>query len=232
MAAKLKLISARIPWYSFLRSVVFGASWFFLPWWAFLLVALALYAVPFFAMRRMAGTFSLFLFLSFFITPGFVAAAGFVVAFFLIEGIKDLFFINRAGAYELLAALFLALGSMELYARFGAGDTGLFAAIVLFACVAALFKGFIGELGGSGRAIPLTIAPLAAFLLLQLSWVLFFLPLAPLAAAFVLVACGVIGMELLGRFVRGHLDRRAILISLFYMLAISAFALASAPWTL
>lgn len=102
MAAKLKSISKQIHWSLLLRTAVFALSWFLLPFWLFLLVALYLYFVPFFNARKLFWPFFALMTLAYIEPVGVVFLVIFAAIFYYLLLIKDLLLIDRKSAYELL----------------------------------------------------------------------------------------------------------------------------------
>ncbi len=161
MAEKLKSISRQIHWSSLLRAAVFSAAWLFLPFWAFVIVALYLYFVPWFGPGRLFVPFAALLILAY-IEPAAPDAAGFWSAivfgavFYCILLVKDLLVLDRRAFYEAIIfalALFLL---RDFYRGFDTGvggpdgGWGLFMAFFAAGAIALLIKSFFASLGEEG----------------------------------------------------------------------------------
>lgn len=164
MAARLKSISATIPWSLLLRPVFLGAMWLLAPWYLTLMAAL------FFFWR--SGSKPGKLFLSFAVLtalsllPAWVEFRSpyqlqflllflvcFMASWFLILAIKELFFVERARYYLLLQAILFFLVTLYFYLQFDIqlisvpGGLFLLALFLLF----YEFFSFVGECIGQER---------------------------------------------------------------------------------
>lgn len=88
-----------------LRAVIFGLGWFLLPFWLFVLLALCLYLVPFFGVKRFFLPFLAIIFFAAIEPRNFLFAIVFAGVFYMILGVKELVFIERKSAYEALTLL-------------------------------------------------------------------------------------------------------------------------------
>lgn len=123
MVEKLKSIIGPIPWSLILRAVLFGAAWLVLPFWVFLAVSILIYFIPFFRPALLLIPLSLTLILAALVPPSFWAAAFLSVLFFFILGIKDLIFVDRATAFNLLVLVLFFLMWLYSFSWFDAGIT-------------------------------------------------------------------------------------------------------------
>lgn len=240
MAAKLKSILERIPSSLLLRAIVFGAAWFWLPFWLFLIVALYLYLVPLFRPAKLALPFLILLVFAAVEPPNVWLAVLFSVLFYLILGIKDLILIERRSAYEVLVLLTLFLMTMKFFFRFDSwGSNAAFFYAILFGAVSFfLVRGFLDycELpapaeadAGKRRNIFVGFLTLTVW---QFSLASLFLPLNFwYQSAIVFLAAAVfleLGIDYLGK----KLGRRASLLSFSVFFAALVIILGSASWGL
>jgi hypothetical protein len=88
--------------YVVLKALIFGAAWYLLPAWLFVFVALYFYFVPFFRTGKFLPSFIAVLAI-YFLAPATLAYAlvG-AILFGWLLGIRDLLFIDRRLAYEVL----------------------------------------------------------------------------------------------------------------------------------
>jgi hypothetical protein len=175
MAAKSKSITNPIPWSSLLKPFAVAAAWLLLPWWAFLLVALYCYLVPFFRLLSLAPAFLAFLVLTLTATTGFFQAVYAGVAFALILGIKDFVIVNRRAAYQLLVFLLSFAGSLLLFDNFAA-----WAAPTPFLALGSFSLFWLWLVASDPeRQDPAALpAGIAALLLFEIGAIIFFLPIS------------------------------------------------------
>src|SRR5882724_5769539 len=116
MAAKLKSITGRIHWFLLAKAAIFGFGWLVLPAWLFFALAAGLYFIPFFRPQKLLIPFLLVLGFALKAPVNFWAAIFLGCVFYCLLGIKDLVFIDRAAAYEVLVFL---LAFLYIFAFFG-----------------------------------------------------------------------------------------------------------------
>lgn len=110
MADTLKSITNRIHWSLLLKPLALIAAWYWLPFWVFCIVAFVLYFFP--ALPR-SGTFPAFLITlvaADLLSLGWLHALWLYILFFLIVGIRELMFVDRRRAYQILTLCLVALG--------------------------------------------------------------------------------------------------------------------------
>ncbi len=235
MVARLKLTSKLIPWYLLLKAIALGAAWVFLPFWVFLLFAIYFYFSSFFQSAKLFWPFLLTLAFAYVFEPTFPHAVFFGAAFFLIFGIKDLAFINRLAAYEILAFLLLFLLSLNFFLTFGSwGNSWIFlaslAASVIFFILA---KGLVdyGEFSVD-RAKKIAGIGVAAFLLWQLSWAAIFLPINPFYQAALVFLLAAIFLDLLLDYFAGRLTRERIFAEFILFIVFGGLIFFGTQWSL
>ncbi len=223
-----------------IKALVFGAAWLILPFWVFLLVALYLYFFPFFRPFDLFLPFAILIFFAAIEPTGTLFALLLGVIFYLILGIKDLIFIGRKSAYEVLSLILMFLALMKFFSKFDSwGDPGAFFWIFLLAAIFFfLAKDFLrnsGKAGAETRSAaisPSLAAGISAMVFLQISIATLFLPLNLLyqsALVFLMVA---ITLELAFDYSAEALSRRKILISFSIFFSFLVVILGAAQWGL
>lgn len=219
-----------------LRAAIFGAVWFFLPKWVFLLVGIYFYFFPFFRPLKLAIPFLLTIFFAVIEPQSIWQAAFFSVLFYLILGIKDLIFINRRSAYEVLVLLLLFLVFVSFFSHIDNWNRSpvFFYAFALGAAFFFLIRGFITysettELK-EGPAIwrrELALG-IAALLVWQISLALLFLPLNFLYQSALSFLVATIFVEVISDYLSGSLSRKKLLanFSVFFILVVVILGLA------
>ncbi len=241
MGSKLRSVLRQIHWSLALRAAIFAASWFFLPFWAFLLVAFYLYFVPFFQPRRLALPSLLVIFFTAVLTPTPWFAIFLGVAWYLILGIKDLIFINRKQAYEILVLFLVFLVTVRFFAHFDswAGAFSVLYSLATSVVVFLLCKGFLkyGDLpehaGYREKAARSTAAAaVVALILFELSLLFLVLPIHFLFQASLFFVVAAIILESVFEYVNGALTRRIILVNFSIFFIFLVIILGSAQWSL
>lgn len=240
MAARLKSILGRIHWSLPLRVIIFGLGWLVLPFWIFVILALYLYFVPFFDVRRFFLPFLTVIFFAAIEPKTFLFAVVFSCAFYLILGTKDLVFIDRRSAYEILTLLlsfFVFIGFFSFFDSW-AGTAPFLCAFISGVLIFFLVRGFLNY-GGEGDLFAVerlrtgnVAAAIVGLVVLQTMIAALFLPanyLYQSALAFLAMALAV---ELSLDYLRGRLTRRAILASLSIFLTFMVIILGSAQFGL
>lgn len=239
MAARLKSILDRIHWSLLLKAVVFGAAWYFLPWWAFFLLALYFYLVPLFQPFKLALPFTLILFFAYFGPPSLGLAFVLGILFYLVLGIKDLIFIDRRGAYEFLLLLLVFLSALRFFAYFSAGysNSAFFAALALAFVYFLLMRALVSYEPSDrlNRAVlrrNRIFAATSAFLVFDFALVLLALPLNFFYQAALFFAAAAVFTELASDHALGELRRLKLLWSFSVFFIILIIVLGAADWGL
>lgn len=204
-----------------------------------MLVAFYLYLVPFFSIKRFALPFLAIIFFAAIEPKGVFFALVFAATFYLILGIKDLIFVERKPAYEVLVLLLVFFSFINFFSNFGSWN-GLRPFLCVFIVGVFVFLLLAGFLNYGGKEDGLLSeerlrrgkisAAIAGLVVSQITIALLFLPLNYLyqsALAF-LVALSVV--ELLSDYLAGGPTRRAVLINLSVFLAFAVIILGSANW--
>jgi hypothetical protein len=240
MAARLKSILGRIHWSLLLRAAIFGFAWLVLPFWLFLILALYLYFVPFFEIKKLAVPFLAVIFFAAIEPKGTLLAVIFAAIFYLTLGIKDLIFIERKPAYETLVLLLAFFAIINFFSHFDSWDGGwpflcvLAAGVLIF----LLTRGFLnygtenGPIDAERFRRGSVFGAIVGLVSSQIIIAALFLPLNYLyqsALAFLVVALAV---EFSSDCLGGRLTRRVVLANLSIFLAFAVIILESANWTL
>ena len=216
----------------FLRAGILGFLWLFLPFWIFLAATFYFYFFPFFQPLRLALPFFLTL-VTAAILPANVWFSLFIAAlFFLILGIKNLIFVKRFGAHQLLVFFLLFLTFLSFFSGFETWQRWI---VSLFAFgVSAVFLLLAKELAdyhseSSRRRTFLTIG-LGALFIWQLCLILLFLPLNYFYETALLFLSAVFLLDILLEHLKNRLDSRKILADFSIFFVFTAVILASARW--
>jgi len=246
MAAKLKSILRQTPWSLVLKASAVAGAWALLPTFFFIALVLWLFFVPLFRTRAVLAPFIVFLFLAFYLEHGFLTGVVLGAIFFLLMGIKDLVFLNRAFAYHVLFYLLLIIVFLSFYARAGSSIAAapLFGGLLLAAIYGFLADGLVkvsvsrGEMSTSlnlgvdwekRKRLGLITS---AFLVWQLSLALLYIPLIAFYAAAVLFIAAVVLIELLIQYLFGETNPRKILASFLIFFVFTSLILALNNWAL
>lgn len=215
MAEKLKSILGPIPWSLLLKAAVFGAGWFILPFWAFVILAALLYFFPLFQASKLLLPFLLALILAYLVPPSLWAALFLSALFFFILGVKDLVLTDRDTAFRFLLYILLFIAFFYSFSQF---DYGLapasffwfFVLSMLFTLLLANFFHYSG-LGADKRRFKNTVLAILGLLLFEFSVAVLFLPLNFLLATILIFALAVILFELAADYFSGRLTTPRIL---------------------
>lgn len=232
MVARLKLISSRIPWSLLLKAAVLAVGFALLPFWAFGLLAILIYCLPFFRVRTFLPEFVLILVLAATFPGGGWTAPLFFALFLLLFGMKDLVIVGRSRGYEAMLLLLALLGSIAFYGSAAGnsfrGPVPFLLAMGMGVIAALLLRRIPFEESGTGQSD--LFAAVSGFLVFQLAFLLLFLPFNFLEAAAVLFTfiAGLITALTVWR--RGERGQYSIFTS-FALFAAAVFAtLLLAPW--
>ncbi|MEK7193214.1 MAG: hypothetical protein AAB652_00280 [Patescibacteria group bacterium] len=163
-----------------------------------------------------------------FAEPTVGMALFFAIAFFVIAGIKDLWFINRAAAYKVLIFLLFFLSSLLFFRahREWHGLQVFASALSLGVLFFVLVKSFLSYGGGDGgrRRVVLTLGVMS-LMLWQLVIVLLFLPLSFLSQTALLFLTSAVFVEYAEAYFGDRLSREKILSQtvIFAILALLIF---------
>lgn len=241
MAAKLRSILKPIPWSLLAKAAVFGGGWLYLPFPIFLAAALYFYLVPLFNTLKLALPFVLTLILAGLLPHGFWAALVFAIIFYLILGIKGLFFINRRAAYETLVFFIMFLLFLYFFFRLGGGVEGtalpwsFIVSLTFFLLVSGLinYEGVIGvEAQKLERRYKFLVLGLTSFLLWQLILVLLILPFSFIYQTAMIFLLAAIFLELILAYLNSNLTLRKVLANFTIFFIFAVFILSSTKWDL
>ncbi|MEX2033334.1 MAG: hypothetical protein WD889_02120 [Candidatus Colwellbacteria bacterium] len=140
------------------------------------------------------------------------------IMFFLLLGVKNLIFLRRQGNYEIVH-LFLVFGLGVLYLL---GFLPFIPQILLFLALFSLVREFYSVLAPSYPQRVILAAATHALLLVEIAWILSFLPINFLAGGALLALITFIFHDLILHHFQGTLSRQIILrnVTLFTMLSI------------
>ncbi len=248
MAERLRLTLKQIPWFllgkSFLLALLFYTTerYPFLLW-VFLGVALYFYFHPLFEPIRLLFPFILSLFFAFFLPPSSWLSLFLGVIFFLILGMKDLFFIDRKGAYETMVLFFFLLTFLAFFGYFENWQHPLvFVGAALPACVYFMLAGgLMGNMFNSRRPLrePYRarthrglVWGLGAFMVWSITVAALFLPLNFLYQTAISFLVATVLLELLFSHVTKEVTRGSLLVYFSFFLIFFVFILGGAEWGL
>ncbi len=217
-----------------LKSAIFSLSWFFLPFWLFLIPAFYFYFFPLFNSKQLALPFFLTLLAAAILPQNFWFSLFFGILLYLIIGIKNLLFVNRSVHHQFLVFLLLFLIFYGFFSGFESWQRWDISLWALGPSLVFLF--LVKELADynslAGHWQKNLIIGLASFIIWQLSLAIFFLPLNYFYATALLFLVAVLLADILLEYFDGHLARQKILVdfSIFFVLAV--IILASSKWVL
>lgn len=235
MEGKLKSISRTTHWSLLAKAALLAASWYFLPGWAFTLLALGFYLVPLFRPAELALPFVLVMYLGLTTQSTIIGAALLGAAFYLLLGSKNLILVNRGAAYQALVYLIFFAFCLDFFAagtQLGARNLFLGSAVlalVYFYLARGIGKHFDAYRKPEGSE---TLAfALASFVLWQWSWVLVFLPLNYFSQSALFFLGGATLAELISEYERGDLRRRKVLFQFSVLFIFFVLVLAANNWS-
>lgn len=241
MAEGLRSISKRINWSLLLKAVVFAVAWWLTPFWLFLVIALYLYFVPIAGSGKVLGPFFVLLLLCLATGQGMLSAVLFGAIFYFILLIKDLFIIDRSGAYELLILVlsYLAVRDVYLSTAGSIGTRAVVYSLIAAAAVAALVAGFVKHFSAAPdgavretRSFRRMVGWMTFILMWQLLIVGLFLPLDFLYQSAVVFLAAAVLIDLVPQYMFGELSRTKVLATGTVLFSLLVIVLASARWTL
>lgn len=223
MAVRLKSISELAPWSLVVKTIIFSAAWYFLPFWVFLLISLYFYFSPAFQSGRFLPPLLTTLYLAFVNQPTTWFAILFGLIFYLTVGIKDLTFINRKEPYAILICVLLFL----LLTNFWSADFLWHGNVLLKSTIIPLVffflvKDYLNEWGRFEPKQKFLILSLASFLIWQFSLALLFLPLNLIYLPLILLIVSIMFLEIIPDYLNGKLtkQKRLAIFSLLCVLII------------
>ncbi|MEK9180038.1 MAG: hypothetical protein AAB897_01330 [Patescibacteria group bacterium] len=239
MVRRLGSISGKIHLPLAAKSAAYALAWFYLPFWAFLILALYFYFVPLFHPGRTALPFAILLFFAAVEAANIWLAILFAAIFYLIIGVKDLVLIKREEASEVLSLTLIFLLAIKFFSSVDRWDDAraIFYSLILSAVFFFLAKSFVigGKFSGAGeqnfRERSIALAALS-FYISQILLVLTFLPLNFLYQSAIFIVAAAISLELVYDHFSLRLDRRRLLLQFSIFFVFMAVILGSAQWTL
>ena len=235
MAAKLKSILKPIPWFLAARAVLFGFAWLFLPLWLFVALGLYFYFFPFFQSWKLIFPFCLTLIFGILATPSIPAAFFLTVVFFLILGIRDLFFINRIAAYELLVFLLLFLFFLNFFEAVAnwQGMSAFFWSLILSITFFLLVRSFVNyaDINANGRTSVMVIG-VGSLLLWQLSIAVLILPLTFFSQAALLFLAAAFIIDFSIKRLDSRLNRRDLMANAVAFAVLATIIFSTTRWEL
>ena len=203
-----------------------GGSWYFLPFLVFVPIACYFYFVPLFHRAKLIAPFLAILVLSALFPENAIGAVSFGAMWFLLLGIRDLLFVDRAVMYEVLSFLILIFASLIFF--YGVADVGMSYSLVGSAALALLFflllRGFL-DYAGAERNEQFLVTGIFALLFWQWSVGTLLLPFHFLAQAALLFLFGAVLIEFAFHYLGGALTvkKAAVTGSVFLAAAFVVF---------
>ena len=163
----------------FFKAGIMGLLWLFLPFWIFLAAGFYFFFFPFFQPLRLALPFFLTLVAAAVLPANFLFALFLAVLFFLILGIKNLIFVNRFGAHQLLVFSLLLLMFLSFFSGFESWQRWIVSFFALGVSVVFLLlaKELAEYHARSGRRRTFLTISLGALFVCLMCLVLIFMPL-------------------------------------------------------
>ncbi len=238
MVEKLRLASRQIPWSLVLRAAVFAIAWLYLPFWLFLLIVLYLYLSPLFQPLKLALPFLLLLFFTAAEPATVWRAVFFAVLFALILGIKDLIFIERKSAYEILILLLLFPLYIIFFSHFDSwqgfspfASSLLISLVFFFLCRGFLRYGKDPSFDNIPRAASVAVG-ITSLMVWQLALAMLFLPISFLYQSAIAFLATVLLLEAIFHYIERSLVRERILLHFSVFFIFLVIILGSAHWGL
>lgn len=239
MAGKLRSITKQIHWSLASKALVLGAVWLLASSrLVFFVVALSIYFFPIFRPFEMIGPLLFTLILAVLLPQTIWTALFLGSVFFLVLGIKDLVFVKRDSAYQMLAALLWLAISSVFFLNIRTFEYP-FASILIGLLFFILVRNFLlyvlhayGEGRSHLRREVLVSGGIGALVISELAWAYMFLPLIPLHQTALLFFAGTIIMEFLIQNARGKLGRTMIIANTSVFVGFLVIILLITQWTL
>ena len=239
MAAKLKSISKQIPWSLALKALSFGVAWVALPYPLFFVAALTLYFVPVFDSRRFLFPFAVAVALGWFLPENIFSFLLLAVIFFVMRGVRDLVFVDRVQAYQILLLLFLVACASVFFGSVHRvqGSALLLSALMAFV-VWRLVRGFFeyalahGGIMSRYERVADIVPLLLSFFLFELTLVILALPLNSLSQLALFFLGAAVGTDAAFDYVRGVLHEKRVVAAASIFVIAAFLILASNQWGL
>lgn len=233
MEEKLKSALKKIHWSLAFKALISGLAWVYLPWWLSLFVLLGIYFVPLFQTKRLFLPFLMSLILGWILPENLFSGALMAFQMYLILGIKDFIFINRQGAMQVLAVLFLAESGTAVYF---APDNWLFSSLfygVLFGLVyyfasSKVIDAYLDEQRRGEKKVLLILA----FFLIQIAFALNFLPIAATYKSLLLILSSLIFFEWQKLIFSRELSKNRIISYSVFFLGLAVLVFTAVSWGL
>ena len=245
MVEKLRSTLKRTNWSSLLKAVIFGAAWWALPFWLFLIIALYLYFVPIMGANKVLAPFFVLLLASFLESQGAVDAVIFAAIFYCILLVKDLLIIDRRSAYEILMLVlsYLILRSFFLTVGGSFGLRSFVYSLIVAWGVSAMISSFAKNFSAAPEALSATAMREARSFHRMFGWMMFllmwqltvvglFLPLDFLYQSAIIFLVAAILIDLVPQYVFGEFSRAKVLATGSVLFALLTIVAASARWVL
>lgn len=246
MEIKLKSISRQIPWFLVVRSVFFIAGWLYLPFWLFLALSLYLYLSPIFQSLALLLPFLSLLALSALGPQNLWFATILFLTFFILLGIKELFFIDRKAAYETLILLILFASFVLFFFHFSdwTSSSALLWDFLISIAFFLLTKSMVRYLEKNGihffegfsereKKIKQSVfIGITALLTWQFALIILFLSISFFYQSALLFFITAILLEVILDDMNGELTRRRLMLNLSFLFICIVFVLAASDWTL
>ena len=236
MAARLRLILRRIPWFLLAKSIFAGIFLLLAPFWAAALWAAAFYLragsrrfwLVFYFLFALALAYSLRASGLPILIYGSVAL--FAAALFLLLGIKELFFLYRPRAFAALSALLFLEGAVYFFLNLNVESTS--SSLLVFSLPAIIFfREFYLFLDESRPARAMLLALPSALIFLELAWAAALLPIGFLnQAALLFAAFSILAYSFMDCLL-GALSPRRILAHMAVLALAFALILALSRWS-
>jgi hypothetical protein len=238
MAEGLRSIIKRIHWSLLLKTAVFGLSWYFLPAWLFCLIGIYLYFLPIFHWSKFVPPFVALIVLGLLESQSVWFAFVYAGLFLWLFLIRDLLFIDRKPAYEILVIAISFFLTRKIYSilaldRGGALPVFLFMSIIIGWMIGSLAQFYNEDFDVRDSTLRPRIGMwLSSLFLLQIFLAIFYLPLDFIyqsVAAFLFV---VLLADIIPLYFAEGFSREKILLSLSVIFSVLILVFASAQWGL
>jgi hypothetical protein len=233
MAEKLKSALKIIHWSLAFKAILAGLSWIYFPWWLSVFVLLGIYFVPLFQTRHLFVPFSIAVVLGWILPANSFAGLMIALEMYILLGIKDFIFINRKGAFQILAALFLAEAGVVIYSVPDNWLIGSFMYSLLFGLVYYFSGKKLFDLSSeSSKNGGKSVIAVFSFLLVQISFALNFLPISSLYKSLLLILASVIFFEWQNFLFSGDLTKNKIISYAMFFVGLTVLIFAGVSWGL
>ncbi len=217
-----------------IKACIFSIGWLVLPLWAFFILSLYFYLVPFFQPFKLLIPFILTLLAAAILPYGFWFAVLLGILFFLLFGIKNLILVNRFDNHQLIVFLILFLMFFVFFLNFENWQEWAISLVSFWIGLSFFF--LFNELADysrvSGESKKIIVSVLGSFLIWQAAMVILFLPLNYFYQTALLFLSSVILTDILLGYLGGIIGRRKMLVDFSIFFVIAVVILASANWGL